>query len=47
MESLWKSSFQAFHWTHKDVQIALPLRYFKFFGNFTEFHFIIIVLQQE
>ena len=44
MESLLKSSFQAFHWTHADAQIALLLRYFKFFGNFAEFHFTIIVL---
>ena len=44
MESLLKPSFQAFHWTHADAQIALLLRYFKFFGNFTELHFTIIVL---
>ena len=44
MESLLKSSFQAFHWTHSDAQIALLLRQLKFFGNFTEFHCTIIVL---
>ena len=44
MESLLKSSFQAFHWTRADAQISLLLRYFKFFGNFTEFHFTIFVL---
>ena len=44
MESLLKSLFQAFHWTHADAQIALSWRYFKFFGNLTEFHFTILVL---
>ena len=43
MESLLKSSFQAFHWTHAGAQIALLLRSFKFFGNFTESDWTIIV----